>query len=303
MSSIDIKIVKEIKKTNDTNCIMGIEDIENIEILANLKNLDYLKGIDTDNIKIPETLEISNEEVIELVQAGKTIIESTDKIVETFAEVHKEKEMKVTNVTEAIEINYSEDSQNNKNDFMDSIKKLGVRELFVNLKNKSNNQKEINKNIVDEIEDEIDEEFINHLKPRIFRSKLNELNNREAPSTIQKLFKYTKKSHTFNNFQNLCRTLKIIYLKFKHKDIEFFEWHNTEESEKLLLQWVKNINSNWSLKYKEHEKTVYNNIPLIHKKRLLYIDPFGYIESGTTLYKIKLYKVDDEYKYLVKLMD
>lgn len=303
MSSIDIKIVKEIKKTNDTNCIMGIEDIENIEILANLKNLDYLKGIDTDNIKIPETLEISNEEVIELVQAGKTIIESTDKIVETFAEVHKEKEMKVTNVTEAIEINYSEDSQNNKNDFMDSIKKLGVRELFVNLKNKSNNQKEINKNIVDEIEDEIDEEFINHLKPRIFRSKLNELNNREAPSTIQKLFKYTKKSHTFNNFQNLCRTLKIIYLKFKHKDIEFFEWHNTEESEKLLLQWVKNINTNWSLRYKEHEKTVYNSIPLIHKKRLLYIDPYGYIESGTTLYKIKLYKVDDEYKYLVKLMD
>lgn len=303
MSSIDVKKVKEIKKTNDTNCIMGIEGIENIEILANLKNLDYLKGIDTDNIKIPETLEISNEEVIELVQAGKTIIESADKIVETFAEVHKEKEKEteVTNVTEAIEINYSEDSQNNKNDFIDSIKKLGVRELFVNLKNKSNNQKEIDNN--DNINMEIDEEFINHLKPRIFRSKLNELNNREVPSTIQKLFKYTKKSHTFNNFQNLCRTLKIIYLKFKHKDIEFFEWHNTEESEKLLLQWVKNINTNWSLKYKEHEKTVYNNIPLIHKKRLLYIDPFGYIESGTTLYKIKLYKVDDEYKYLVKLMD
>ena len=305
MSSIDVKKVKEIKKTNDTNCIMGIEGIENIEILANLKNLDYLKGIDTDNIKIPETLEISNEEVIELVQAGKTIIESTDKIVETFAEVHKEKEKETeaTNVTEAIEINYSEDSQNNKNVFMDSIKKLGVRELFVNLKNKSNNQKEIDKNSDDEIDVEIDEEFINHLKPRIFRSRLNEINNREAPSTIQKLFKYTKKSHKFNNFQNLCRTLKMSYLKFKHKDIEFFEWHNTEESEKLLLQWVKNINTNWSLKYKEHEKTVYNNIPLIHKKRLLYIDPFGYIESGTTLYKIKLYKVDDEYKYLVKLMD
>lgn len=301
MSSIDVKKVKEIKKTNDTNCIMGIEGIENIEILANLKNLDYLKGIEdinkiTQNIEVKEEqlAQINNEEVIELVQAGKTIIESADKIVETIVEVSKEKETEVT---------YSEDSQNNKNVFMDSIKKLGVRELFVNLKNKSNNQKEIDKNSDDEIDVEIDEEFINHLKPRIFRSRLNELNNREAPSTIQKLFKYTKKSHKFNNFQNLCRTLKISYLKFKHKDIEFFEWHNTEESEKLLLQWVKNINTNWSLKYKEHEKTVYNNIPLIHKKRLLYIDPFGYIESGTTLYKIKLYKVDDEYKYLVKLMD
>lgn len=301
MSSIDVKKVKEIKKTNDTNCIMGIEGIENIEILANLKNLDYLKGIEdinkiTQNIEVKEEqlAQINNEEVIELVQAGKTIIESADKIVETIVEVSKEKETEVT---------YSEDSQNNKNVFMNSIKKLGVRELFVNLKNKSNNQKEIDKNSDDEIDVEIDEEFINHLKPRIFRSRLNELNNREAPSTIQKLFKYTKKSHKFNNFQNLCRTLKISYLKFKHKDIEFFEWHNTEESEKLLLQWVKNINTNWSLKYKEHEKTVYNNIPLIHKKRLLYIDPFGYIESGTTLYKIKLYKVDDEYKYLVKLMD
>lgn len=301
MSSIDVKKVKEIKKTNDTNCIMGIEGIENIEILANLKNLDYLKGIEdinkiTQNIEVKEEqlAQINNEEVIELVQAGKTIIESADKIVETIVEVSKEKETEVT---------YSEDSQNNKNVFMDSIKKLGVRELFVNLKNKSNNQKEIDKNSDDEIDVEIDEEFINHLKPRIFRSRLNELNNREAPSTIQKLFKYTKKSHKFNNFQNLYRTLKISYLKFKHKDIEFFEWHNTEESEKLLLQWVKNINTNWSLKYKEHEKTVYNNIPLIHKKRLLYIDPFGYIESGTTLYKIKLYKVDDEYKYLVKLMD
>lgn len=299
MSSLDIKKVKEIKKTNDTNGIIGIEGIENIEILANLKNLDYLKGIEdinkiTPNIEVKEEqlAQINNEEVIKLVQAGKTIIESADKIVETIVEVSKEKETEVT---------YSEDSQNNKNVFMDSIKKLGVRELFVNLKNKSNNQKETE--IIDEMDNKIDEEFINHLKPRIFRSRLNELNNREAPSTIQKLFKYTKKSHKFNNFQNLCRTLKISYLKFKHKDIEFFEWHNTEESEKLLLQWVKNINTNWSLKYKEHEKTVYNNIPLIHKKRLLYIDPFGYIESGTTLYKIKLYKVDDEYKYLVKLMD
>lgn len=304
MSSIDIKKTKEIKKTNDTTCIMGIEGIENIEILANLKNLDYLKGIEDINKITPnkeeQLAQINNEEVIELVQSEKTIIESSDKIIETFVEVVKEKEIKITKLSE---INYSENSQINKNIFMDSIKKLDVRGLFINLKNKLNNQKVIEKNIEKNIEDEIDEEFINYLKPRIFKSKLNELNNSEAPSTIQKLFKYIKKSHKFNNFQNLGRTLKISYLKFKHKDIEFFEWYNTEESEKLLLQWVKNINTNWSLKYKEHKKIDYNNIPLMHKKRLLYIDPFGYIETGTTLYKIKLYKVNNEYKYLVKLMD
>lgn len=305
MSLNDIKKVGEIK---NTSCIGGIEDIENIEILANLKNLDYLKGIEdinkiTPNIEVKEEqlAQINNEEVIELVQAGKTIIESADKIVEIISENVESKE----NIEAAVEVVYNEDSHHNKNIFINSIKKLGVTELLENLKKISKQKKleDIEKiENVEKVED-IDEEFINHLKPRIFRSKLNELNNREAPSTIQKLFKYTKKSHKFNNFQKFCRALKISHLKFKYKNIEFFEWHNTEESEKLLLQWIKNINTNWSLKYKEHEKTVYNNIPLMHKKRLLYIDPYGYIESGTTLYKIKLYKVDDEDKYLVKLMD
>lgn len=290
MSLNDIKKVGEIKNTSSIGSIGSIEDIENIEILANLKNLDYLKGIEDIN-KITPDIEVK---VIELVNAGKTIIESADKIVDTFAEAIKESEAK-----------YSEDSQNNKNIFINSIKKLGVTELLENLKNRPEKQKnEINDiNDINEGDEGIDDEFIKHLKPRIFRSKLNELNNREAPSTIQKLFKYTKKSHKFNNFQKFCRALKISHLKFKYKNIEFFEWHNTEESEKLLLKWVENINTNWSLKYKEHEKTIYNNVPLIHKKRLLYIDPYGYIESGTTLYKIKLYKVDDEDKYLVKLMD
>ena len=173
-----------------------------------------------------------------------------------------------------------------------------------NTKSRFNTKKEDTENIdIEDNEEIIDIKFINNLKPVTFRSKLNELNNREAPGTIQKLFKYTKKSHKFNNFQNFCRTLKIQYFKFKHKNIEFFEWQNTEESEKILLDFIKNINTNWSLKYHTYEKTVYNSKPLIHKRRMLYIDPYGYIEPGTTLYKVKIPYTTDEDKYLIKLID
>ena len=73
--------------------------------------------------------------------------------------------------------------------------------------------------------------------------------------------------------------------------------------ETLLLNFIKDTTNNWSLKHQEFEKTVYNKIILQHKRRLLYIDPYGFIESGTTLYKIKLKSFDGENRFLIKLLD
>ncbi len=285
MSSANIKKIENLK------CIETFDGIENFEILEGLKNLDYLRGIDNaiigtmlKNEEIEENQIV--EDVEELVETVNKIIESADKIVEVVENVENAK------CDEKVTVDENADS------FTNNIKKLGVTELFINAKSKFNETVDIDYN-----NENIDIELINNLKPKTFRSKLNELNNREVPGTIQKLFNYTKKSHKFNGFCNFFRTIKMAYFKFKYKNIEFIEWQNTAESEKLLLEFIKNINTNWSLKYHEFEKTVYNSKTLIHKRRMLYVDPFGYIEPGTTLYKVKIPYTSDEDKYLLKLID
>ena len=269
MSSNDIK--------NNTK-LNSFEGIENLNILEGLKNLDYLKGVtEVKNI---------NEEVEEVIEVIENIAPEV-KIIEKSEENSEENDIEYIKDEEAI-------MQPNQQKIFDSFKNLGITGIFESFKRKKEDNED---------NEDIDTKSLYHLKPRIFRSKLHELNNQEIPTTIQKLFKYTQKSHKLNKFSKFFRALRIGRLKFKYKNIEFFEWQNTEEAETLLLNFIKDTTNNWSLKHQEFEKTVYNKITLQHKRRLLYIDPYGFIESGTTLYKIKLKSFDGENRFLIKLLD